>query len=148
MSISFRTGDLFSSDDDALAHCVSADLRLGAGIAKVFKAKYGGIAKMAALNPQIGDVLPVAIGDKIALALVTKQKYYEKPTKRSMCHAILSMVQYCQTHDVTTLSIPRIGCGLDRMRWIFVERALAKAISKTHLGVTVWTLKTERFRRL
>ena len=37
-------GDLFSSpEDEALAHCISEDCRMGAGIAVMFKKKFGGV---------------------------------------------------------------------------------------------------------
>ncbi len=39
-----KCGDLFSCPDTAsLAHCVSADLAMGKGIAKLFKAKFCGV---------------------------------------------------------------------------------------------------------
>jgi hypothetical protein len=40
-------GDLFNLDASySLAHCVSVDLRMGAGIAVIFRDKYGGIEEL------------------------------------------------------------------------------------------------------
>ena len=37
-------GDLFSChDSESLAHCISADARMGKGIAVLFKKKFGGV---------------------------------------------------------------------------------------------------------
>ena len=37
-------GDLFSCrDSESLAHCISADARMGKGIAVLFKRKFGGV---------------------------------------------------------------------------------------------------------
>ena len=54
---SFREvkGDLFSCDKDAsLAHCVSADLRMGKGIATTFKTRFGGVNE---LRSQSNDLI-------------------------------------------------------------------------------------------
>lgn len=40
-------GDLFSCPPtDALAHCISEDCRMGAGIAVLFKKKFGGVEEL------------------------------------------------------------------------------------------------------
>lgn len=37
-------GDLFSCpESESLAHCISADARMGKGIAVIFKKKFGGV---------------------------------------------------------------------------------------------------------
>ena len=39
-----KTGDLFSCDDsESLAHCISEDVRMGKGIAVLFKKKFGDV---------------------------------------------------------------------------------------------------------
>ena len=48
-------GDLFEADDKtALAHCVSADLKMNVGIAAVFKQKFTHIEQLMELKPQVG----------------------------------------------------------------------------------------------
>lgn len=43
----YVTGDLFSCPaDDALAHCISEDCRMGAGIAVMFKQRFGGVSEL------------------------------------------------------------------------------------------------------
>ena len=40
-------GDLFSCpDDESLAHCISQDVRMGKGIAVIFKKKFGGVDEL------------------------------------------------------------------------------------------------------
>jgi hypothetical protein len=47
--IRYENGDLFSSPDtDALAHCVSEDLVMGKGIAKIFKERFRGVGDLVA----------------------------------------------------------------------------------------------------
>ena len=43
----YFTGDLFSCDpESSLAHCVSADLHMGKGIAVLFKKKFGCVSEL------------------------------------------------------------------------------------------------------
>lgn len=45
--IHYVTGDLFScSEDEALAHCISEDCRMGKGIAVTFKSKFRGVEEL------------------------------------------------------------------------------------------------------
>ena len=42
--VTHKAGDLFACPaEDSLAHCISEDARMGAGIAVVFKKKYKGV---------------------------------------------------------------------------------------------------------
>lgn len=46
-SLKYVSGDLFSCPkDEALAHCISEDCRMGAGIAVMFKKKFGGLEEL------------------------------------------------------------------------------------------------------
>lgn len=42
-------GDLFSCpSSSSLAHCISADVAMGKGVAKIFKERFGGVASLKA----------------------------------------------------------------------------------------------------
>lgn len=46
-ALNYITGDLFSCpEDEALAHCISEDCRMGAGIAVMFKRKFNGVHEL------------------------------------------------------------------------------------------------------
>ena len=45
--ISYVKGDLFACPKtDSLVHCISEDCRMGAGIAVLFKKKFGGVQEL------------------------------------------------------------------------------------------------------
>lgn len=47
--LNYVTGNLFSCpEDEALAHCISEDCRMGAGIAVMFKQKFNGVEELKA----------------------------------------------------------------------------------------------------
>ena len=90
-------GDLFSCPKNfALAHCISADYALGKGIAKKFN-EIG--VKLELLNnyPEnnwngIGYCLKTEVADRIVYNLVTKEKYFYKPTYNTIYQALCDLL--------------------------------------------------------
>ncbi|KAJ8353009.1 hypothetical protein AAFF_G00122040 [Aldrovandia affinis] len=118
MCLRYITGDLFSSPEtDALAHCISADCHMAAGIAVDFKNRYGGVRElqMARLSP--GGVGVLERGPRTIFYLVTKSIATNKPTYATLCASLKAMKVECISRNITKVSIPRIGCRLDRLRW-------------------------------
>ena len=88
-SYSEQRDDLFACDPAfSLAHCVSADLRMGRGIAVEFKKRFGRLDELARQEPRIGDALTLRRYDpdddvsdvsSWIYYLVTKNVCYHKP---------------------------------------------------------------------
>ena len=59
-------GDLFKSPnpDVSLAHCVSRDLKMGAGIAKTFRDKFGRIQELLDQKANIGEIAILKVESK------------------------------------------------------------------------------------
>jgi O-acetyl-ADP-ribose deacetylase (regulator of RNase III) len=106
-------------DDVSLAHCISRDCRLGAGIAKVIRDKFGGIGylHMQAARKPVGSVIFLPDGNRFIFHLVNKAKYWQKPTLYEFRRALEDLRRECQRLKVRRLAMPRIGCGLDRHNW-------------------------------
>ena len=52
-----------------------------------------------------------------ALNLITKERYFHKPTIITMRHALEKMKQICLENNIKKIAMPVIGCGLDRLNW-------------------------------
>ena len=142
-----KPGNLFDSEDDALAHCVSSDLAMGRGIAVEFVQRYGGRDELQAQPHAVGDV-PSLVRDarsedrdkKLRVYfMVTKPRYFHKPTAATLRQALDTLATHCIVDNIQTLSMPRIACGLDRMRWDNVERMIRAAFAHTSVHVTVYS---------
>ncbi|XP_071051840.1 uncharacterized protein [Onthophagus taurus] len=71
-------GNLFDAPRDySLAHCVSEDLKMGAGIAAEVKEKFMGIKELNKQNPKVRDVLYLRRDGRYILYLITSRKGYE-----------------------------------------------------------------------
>lgn len=116
--------NLFSIDNSYyIAHCISADFALGAGIAKEINKRFNIRAKLFDKFPNgfeyyldENNASECILIDRV-LNLVTKRKYYDKPTYKSMDQALTMMREVCIHNNIAKVAMPTIGCGLDRLSW-------------------------------
>ena len=117
LSLIEQEGDLFQLDSSfALAHCVSVDLRMGAGIAVLFRDKFGGVAELREQRPEIGGVCYLK-RERYVFYLITKAVYRDKPTYDNLTASLEHCKAMCESLEVRKLGIPRLGCGLDGLQW-------------------------------
>ncbi|WP_201005116.1 macro domain-containing protein [Paenibacillus glycanilyticus] len=129
--------DLFTMTEDYdLAHCISADAKMGAGIAVEFRKRFKlkSLQDMADKNPlQIGKCYRVGR----ALNLITKSKYWHKPSYESITQAVVSMKELCLAEGITKLAMPQIGCGLDKLQWGKVREIITEVFEDTEVEIIV-----------
>ncbi|KAM4885375.1 ADP-ribose glycohydrolase OARD1 isoform 1-T1 [Sylvia borin] len=134
-------GDLFSCPaTDALAHCISEDCRMGAGIAVLFKKKFGGVQELLDQKKKTGEVAVLQRDERYIYYLITKQKVSHKPTYENMQKSLEAMKAHCLNNGVTDISMPRIGCGLDGLQWEKVSAILEEVFDNTDIKITVYSL--------
>lgn len=136
-------GDIFTtSDDRMIAHCISSDFALGAGIAKEinkrFDTKYNLFLKYPAQSGQTftGKCL---VTDRI-LNLVTKDKCYQKPTYETLTKALVDMRKYLYENNIKKIAMPKIGCGLDKLEWNRVKPIIYELFEFTDMDIIVYYL--------
>lgn len=138
MTIEIIKKNLFEIGDDYyLAHCISADFALGAGIAKIFNSKYDMRFKLFNNYPNYayrgGDAL--LVGN--VFNLVTKAKCFQKPTYESLTEALEMMKDKMMALKITKLAMPTIGCGLDRLQWSRVKDIIENVFVDTDINIIV-----------
>lgn len=142
MKLTIEHCDLFTIPEDYfLCHCISADFALGAGIAKKFAAL--GV-RDALLKEYLGARYLGEIGvclDTHATKwrgeynLVTKKRYFDKPTLLSLEQALYHMKTFVDNGD--KIAMPRIGCGLDRLNWQEVEQIIREVFADIDIEILV-----------
>lgn len=138
MTITVETKDLFTVPQGYyLAHCISADFALGAGIAKTFDNLYNMRYKLFSCydNYQFsgGDALVI---DNV-FNLVTKNKCYHKPTYQSLREALETMKAIMADLEITKLAMPRIGSGLDRLNADMVYDIICEVFEDTDVEILI-----------
>ncbi|XP_053174416.1 ADP-ribose glycohydrolase OARD1 [Scomber japonicus] len=139
--LNYISGDLFSCpEDEALAHCISEDCRMGAGIAVKFKNKFKGVEELKEQKKLMGQCAVLQRGKRFVYYLITKKKASHKPTYDSLTQSLEDMKTHCVKNTVTRISMPRIGCGLDGLRWEMVSDKLKEVFRDTNISITIYSL--------
>jgi hypothetical protein len=140
--IKYKDGCLFSSST-SLAHCVSADLAMGRGIALEFKKLFGNVKKLKSVMAQVNDVIILVPNDKsnkLIFYLVTKQVYWGKPSIKSFTLSLLNLKQGLLKYGIKEISIPRIGSGLDKLQWKKCSIIISNIFYDSDISVIVYTI--------
>jgi O-acetyl-ADP-ribose deacetylase (regulator of RNase III) len=120
-----------------LAHCISSDYALGAGIAVEFSKKYHLKNKLK----QIGSsIYPDCIYIDGVFNLVTKKKYWNKPTYDNLQKTLYMMKEKAIEFNITKIAMPKIGCGLDRLSWPQVREIIEEVFQNTDIEILVCSL--------
>ncbi|OHD25279.1 MAG: hypothetical protein A2Y34_04005 [Spirochaetes bacterium GWC1_27_15] len=126
--------NLFEVDDKYyLAHCISSDCAIGAGIAVEFQKKFKLRNKL--LQHYTGHPTCIQIGR--IFNLITKEKYWHKPTKDSLKESVTMMKELAINEEVMFIAMPKIGCGLDRLQWGEVREMLKEVFDDTDIEILV-----------
>lgn len=138
MTIHEEQRDLFTVPQGYyLAHCISADFALGAGIAKKFDEVYNMKFKLFknydGYEYECGDCLVV---DNV-FNLVTKPKCYHKPTYESLKEALKAMKEYVLYFDIDKIAMPHIASGLDRLQWDQVLEIIKEVFEDTDVDILI-----------
>lgn len=150
MIIKEEKRDLFTvSNDYALVHCISADFKLGAGIAKEFDKKFNARQKLFKVFPESwtlrwdktkerfrgGSI--ILFSDYTFFNLVTKRNYWDKPTLTTIKNALIWLKEQCKNFYIKKLAMPRIGCGLDKQKWEDVKPLIEKIFADTDIEILI-----------
>lgn len=136
--------DLFSvSDDYYLAHCISADFDMGRGIVVEFNRRFDMKRKLQSEYPNyLSQYTHKRIGGDCILEgkvfnLITKERYFHKPTIITMRLALEKMKQVCLENNIKKIAMPVIGCGLDRLNWNDVSEQIKSVFTDMHVEILV-----------
>ena len=130
-----------------LAHCISGDYALGAGIAKDFDNIYDMRFKLHKKYPihdgkKFANVGRALLVDNV-FNLVTKPLYFHKPRYNDLENALIDMQAECEMQHIKKLAMPRIGCGLDRLSWERVKELIEKVFADADIDIVICSLNAQ-----
>ena len=131
--------DVFNHKDCYYAHCISRDYALGAGIAVEFDKRYdmrNRLLKLAEEQPETLDEKCIEVEN--VFNLITKEKYWQKPSYKSLEESLLEMKEkLSKNKNIKKLVMPKIGCGLDRLSWDKVEPMIQEIFKDLDIEIVV-----------
>ena len=130
---------------NSIGHCISADAKMSKGFADFLSHKIPGLrptCKKAKLL--MGQVFPFwdSHGRRYIYNLVTKERFLDKPELSTLLTTLESMKSHATMYGVSTIAIPKIGCGLDQMNWQEVVKLLRDVFAYSDIHVVVYTLES------
>jgi len=125
--------DVFTMDEKYfLAHCISSDAKMGAGVAIKFNREF----KLSHLRNETLLVGGCVKSGRI-LNLITKLNYWDKPTRYDFNTSLKSMKNCALKHGIKYIAMPQIGSGLDRLPWSESRQAIEKIFEDTDIEIVV-----------
>lgn len=146
MKITEITGDITQKlDEGYVAHCVSGDYTLGAGLAKFFD-------KEKNMRFELFKAYPIPAGKKYAnvgkallignvFNLVNKPTYKDKASYDVLWCCLDDMQKQCEELGIKTLIMPRIACGRDKMNWDNVREMIEVTFEEMDIEIIICDIK-------
>ena len=131
-------GNVFDCKD-SIAHCVSADFKMSAGIGRRFKRKF--LTKYPTnLDNFYTPLWPQWLPEtrRYLYHLVTKQKSFNKPTYSTLRASLERMRTHAENINISRNSMPCIGTGLDQLDWAKVKLLIQETFRTSPVQVVVY----------
>lgn len=148
MTIREEKMDLFNVPQGYyLAHCITADFSLGAGLAKKIDQVYNMKEKLDYFYPylpftdkdgdsQVGKALLI---DNV-FNLVTKKRPDKKAKYKRLYATLEDMREKMEHRLITKIAIPKLGCGHDKMEWGRVREIIEEVFEDSDVEILICTL--------
>lgn len=139
-----ETRDLFTVPEDYyLAHCISADFGMGQGIVLEFNERFDMKRRLRTLfDGYLDEFLEYDYKSDCLMIppvfnLITKERYWQKPTYETMRGALEMMRKLALKNKVKKIAMPIIGCGLDKLKWNKVSEIIKDVFKNTDIEILV-----------
>lgn len=138
MTLIEKKGDVFSlQDTHYIAHCISSDCVMGAGIAVEIDKKFNMQKILLKDYNKEERQHPTCILEDSVFNLITKDRYYDLPKYDDLGTTLEMMRNICIRFNIKKLVIPKIGCGLDRLRWSQVKKMILSIFNDVDIQIVV-----------
>jgi len=122
----------------SLAHCVSKDLKMFKGLAKSFRDEWPGqIYQLKKMDLQVGDVGAIKVKERFIYHLITKEWCNDQPTYDNLRKSLNNMKEHMVENDIAEVSLPKIGCGMNRLSWPVVKMMIEEVFDDTGIKINI-----------
>ena len=128
---------------NSIGHCISTDAQMSEGFAQFLSERVPRLRRTCRQANLLKDqVFPYwdSLPRRYIYKLVTKEKYSDKPDLQTLATSLQSMQSHATMHGVSTIAIPKIGCGLDQMNWQDVVKLLREIFAYSDIQIVFYSL--------
>ena len=145
LQIIHSTEDSILQQPHSIRHCISADAKMSKGFADLRSQRIPGLRDGCRRTKLLsGQTFPFwnRVGNRYIYNLVTKKtKCFEKPNLPTLSLTLEEMKSHVRLYGISTIAIPKIGCGLDQMNWQDVVNLLRDSFAYSNIRIVVYTLE-------
>ena len=135
----------------AIAHCISADAKMSKGFAETICRRVNGLHEFCRrAKTSVGSALLYwdPGSNNFIYNLVTKSRFFEKPTLDNLRISLENMRRHALLNNITKFSMPKIGCGLDKLQWTDVSKLIQDTFTYSGILIQIITKRgTDSIRR-
>lgn len=134
--------DIIKTNDHAIIISLNSRLQMDVGIAKIIKNKYGRIEAEKNTHLFSGDFIVNNFPKhkKIICCLITKYNQFSECSYSAYSESLKNLITYLVDNNIKDVSLPRIGCGLDKMDWSIMKNIILTEFANTDINVSVYCL--------
>lgn len=145
MIITEVRGDLFDAPELAIGHGVNCVGVMGAGVAKEVRRRYPTTYSLYRLHCEAGrlkpgDIQPVWEQDRYIINIASQRRPGPYARLEWIRRGIWESVLFLDAQSITSLAIPRIGCGIGGLNWETVRAGLAELETVRGFDLVVYSL--------
>ncbi|VVC27226.1 Hypothetical protein CINCED_3A020496 [Cinara cedri] len=141
--------NIFNSPPEfAIAHCVSADLRMTKCVAKDLCEIYGNTrSELANYKPKTGNTLVTRCGSRTIFHLVTRAKCYTKPTYNDIITAIKNLKREAIKYNQTEIAMPTIASRLNGHDPMTIKQLTQSEFQNSNIKIYLYYYKNNQIIR-
>ena len=135
----------------AIAHCISADAKMSKAFAETTCRRVHGLQEYCRkTKPILGSIISYwdPESNNFIYNLVTKSKFFGKPTLDNLRMSLDDMRGHALLNNITKKSMPKIGCGLDKLQRTDVFKIIQDTFTYSGIHIQIITTQeTDSIRR-
>lgn len=144
MQTKYEVRDLFTAPQGYyLAHCISGDCSLGAGVAKQMDIAFDLKAKLQRESStgwlQTGKCYLIAT----VFSLVDKETRRDSADYGYLEDALYDMKEIALAKGIKKIAIPKLGCGMDKLDWAEVYDYIVQVFADTDIEFLICVLSED-----
>lgn len=129
MTIEFVTGDIFTSNCEAIINTVNCEGKMGKGLAYQFKKKYPNMEREYVEKCKRGELRPGKLHiyqekDVLIINFPTKDKWRQKSKLEFIKDGLARLVVEIINRDIKSIAIPPLGAGNGGLNWNDVKNEI------------------------
>ena len=131
-------GDVLQSTD-SIAHCISAEFKLGAGIFRSIRRRFPSqYPDEEAIASKVIWPQWIPESQHFVYHLITKARFFHKPTYKAFRASLEATQRHAESNNVQRISLPQKWCSLDKLDWQKVRKLIHEVFQPTSIDVTVF----------